>query len=70
MVKVKPFRVVYEIDVDAGDPVEAARLADEIMKDPAALPPVLDVYSETGQGWRVDLAGDKPEVTGLPAKGG
>ena len=69
MVKTKPFRVVYEIDVDADDPVEAARLADEIMRDPAAMPPVLDVYSET-QGWRVDLAGDKPEVTDLPAKGG
>lgn len=64
MVKTKEFRVVWEIDVDAADPVDAARQADEIMRDPAGIPPVFDVF--TGKrGFRVDLAGDKPEVEAL-----
>lgn len=66
MVKTKEFRVVWEIDVDAADPVDAARQAEEIMRDPTGIPPVFDVYIDgERRGFRVDLAGDKPEAEAL-----
>ena len=49
------FRIVYAIDIDASCPHEAARTAHEMMKDPASMPPVLDVLDHSGNVTRVDL---------------
>lgn len=42
----KQYRVVWEIDVDADSPREAAKLAWEIQRDVAALPPIFTVDGE------------------------
>jgi hypothetical protein len=35
------YRVIYEIDIEAETPAQAASLVHEIMQDPQSLPPVL-----------------------------
>jgi hypothetical protein len=50
------YRVVYVIDVNAPNAHKAAECAYEIMKDPASIPPVLDVLEAAGQHTRVDLS--------------
>lgn len=50
------YRVVYAIDVNAPNPPQAAERAYEIMKDPASLPPVLEVLVSSGRCTRVDLS--------------
>ena len=53
---VKPlFRIVYAIDIDASCPCEAARKTCEMMRDPASMPPILDVLDHCGNVTRVDL---------------
>ena len=51
--------VVYTIDVIAADAPAAAAVAYQYMKDPASLPPVLDVADGQGKITRVDLAETK-----------
>ena len=52
------YRVVYMIDVNAPNPQRAAQCAYEIMGDPTAIRPVLDVLDAAGRGTRVDLSQD------------
>lgn len=60
------FRVVYVIDVNAGDVREAAEYTHRIMIDPDSLPPVLHVIDSKGRSTEIDLskneaALDEPE---------
>ena len=60
------FRVVYVIDVNAGDVREAAEYTHRIMTDPDSLPPVLQVIDSKGHSTEIDLSKneadlDKPE---------
>jgi len=50
------FRVVYMIDVNAGDVREAARYAHRIMTDPDSLRPVLHIIDSKGSVTEVDLS--------------
>ena len=53
------FRVIYVIDVNAADPLEAARLTHQIMTDPDSLPPVLEVMDHKGKVENIDLSEKK-----------
>ena len=50
------FRVIYVIDVNAADALEAARLTHQIMTDSNSLPPVLEVMDHKGQVKKIDLS--------------
>ena len=50
------FRVVYVIDVNAPNALEAARLTHQIMADPDSMLPVLDVIDDCGKAVRIDLS--------------
>ncbi len=50
------YRVVYVIDINARNPRQAAERAQEIMKDPASLRPVLEIIDASGRQTRVDLS--------------
>jgi hypothetical protein len=50
------FRVVYVIDVNAENPLQAARLTHQIMTDPESLPPVLEVMDHSGKVEKIDLS--------------
>ena len=50
------FRVVYEIDVNAANPKEAAKKTHEIMTALDSLAPVLEVISDSGKITRIDLS--------------
>jgi hypothetical protein len=52
------FRVVYMIDVNAGDVREAAEYTHRIMSDPASMRPVLQVIDSKGNSTEVDLSAD------------
>jgi hypothetical protein len=52
------FRVVYIIDVNAGDVREAAEYTHRIMTDPESLRPVLHVIDSNGKSTEVDLSKD------------
>lgn len=52
------FRVVYMIDVNAGDVREAAEYTHRIMTDPASMRPVLHVVDSNGACTEVDLSVD------------
>ena len=52
------FRVVYIIDVNAGDVHEAAEYTHRIMTDPDSLRPVLHVINSNGKSTEVDLSED------------
>lgn len=54
--KYPSFRVVYVIDVGAGNVVEAARIAYEIMRDLDSMPPVLEVIDNKGNRVKIDLS--------------
>jgi|GEM_PF-1796217 len=59
------FRVVYAIDVNASDVHGAAELADLMMTDPAAIPPVLQVINHSGAVTTIDLsAKESPDKKG------
>ncbi len=51
----KPYRVRWEIDVDAASPVEAARLALAEQRDLDSFAPVFEVTDESGELTVVDL---------------
>ena len=60
------FRVVYVIDVNAGEVREAAEYTHRIMTDPDSLPPVLQVIDSKGHSTEIDLSAndgdlDEPE---------
>jgi len=50
------FRVVYVIDVNAGEVREAAEYTYRIMTDPESLPPVLQVIDSKGHNTEIDLS--------------
>jgi len=52
------FRIVYIIDVNAGDVHEAAEFTHRIMADPDSLRPVLHVIDSKGACTEVDLSAD------------
>ena len=63
------FRVVYMIDVNAGEIREAAEYTHRIMKDPDSMRPVLQVIDHKGSVTEVDLSEDDsgPEDSGKTA---
>lgn len=52
--KYRSYRAVWEIDIDARNPKEAAKKAREA-QEPGTLATVFDVYNEHGKCTRVDL---------------
>ena len=50
------FRVVYVIDLNASNALEAAKLTHQIMADPDSMLPVLDVIDDCGKTVRIDLS--------------
>jgi len=50
------FRVVYVIDVNAVDALEAAKFAYQIMSDPTSMAPVLQVLDHSGKLKVMDLS--------------
>ena len=52
------FRVVYVIDVNALNALEAAKLTHQIMTDPDSLSPVLEVMDCKGIVVKIDLSKD------------
>ena len=50
------FRVVYVIDVGAGNVIEAAMNAYEMMSDSDSLPPVMEVIDNKGNKIKIDLS--------------
>jgi hypothetical protein len=63
------FRVVYMIDVNAGDVREAAEYTHRIMTDPGSLRPVLHVVDSNGACTEIDLSVDNtnPDDSGETA---
>ena len=58
------FRVVYVIDVNAGEIREAAEYTYRIMTDPESLPPVLQVIDSKGHNTEIDLCVNDPDPNG------
>ena len=56
------FRVVYVIDVNAGDAHAAAEYTHRIMADPNSILPVLKVIDHTGKTVTVDLSEDRNHI--------
>ena len=56
------FRVVYVIDVNAGDVREAAEYTHRIMTDPDSLPPVLHVIDFKGNSTEIDLSKNEADL--------
>ena len=52
------FRVVYVIDVNALNALEAAKLTHQIMTDPDSMPPVLHIIDGCGKVVKIDLSKD------------
>lgn len=55
------FRVVYVIDVNAANPIDAARDAHRIMAHPESQPPALEVIDHRGHTASVDLSEKAPD---------
>ena len=53
------FRVIYVIDVNAANSLEAAKLVHQIMTDPDSMPPVLEVMDHEGKVEKIDLSEKK-----------
>jgi len=49
------FRVIYTIDVQAGNPVQAARKIHEIMVDSESIEPFLEIIDPKGKVTKIDL---------------
>ena len=60
------YRISWEIDIDADTPVEAARKALAVQRDPESIATVFDVTDERGKRVRVDLS--KQEVADVPVR--
>ena len=56
------FHLVWEIDIDANSPREAAEKALAIQKCPDSIATVFQVIDERGESVRVDLLEDSIEV--------
>jgi hypothetical protein len=50
------FRVIYVIDVNAANALEAAKLTHQIMTDSDSIPPVLEILEHTGKVVKIDLS--------------
>ena len=50
------FRVVYAIDVDAADEMQAVKKAYQIMRDEDSLAPILTVIDSGGTATQIDLS--------------
>lgn len=50
------FRIIYEIDVDAVNEVEAAKKAYQMMRDKDSLAPILTVINSGGKATVIDLS--------------
>lgn len=59
------YRVLWEIDINAGTPMEAARKALAVQRDPESIATVFDVIDKRGKRVRVDLS---REVTDVPVR--
>lgn len=59
------YRVVYEIDVVADSPLEAAAQVYDIMRDPEAIPPAFVILDADGQRSEVDLYEEGLKERGL-----
>lgn len=55
------YKVFWEIGIDADTPVEAARKALAVQRDPESIATVFDVINKRGKRVRVDLS--KEEAT-------
>ena len=53
-------RVVYVLDVNAANHIDAARQAHRIMADPESQPPVLEVIDHQGKAIPIDLSKERP----------
>jgi hypothetical protein len=53
------FRVIWEIDITADSPREAAWRALTMQRDPESLGTVFDVVDERGETTRVDLVAEE-----------
>lgn len=49
------YRVIWEIEIGARNPREAAKIARAIQRDPKSLAGVFECVNEKGQTFRVDL---------------
>lgn len=49
------FKVVWEIDIDADSPTEAAKIAWDVQRDPASIATVFEVIDKNGKRHEVDL---------------
>lgn len=49
------YLVTWEIELDAGSPEEAARLALKIIRDKTAMAHVFRVYDENGEEHNIDI---------------
>ncbi len=59
------YRVVYEIDVCAATPLDAALQVEAIFRDPDAMPPILTIIDSEGRRTDVDLYHEGLEARGL-----
>ena len=61
--KVRPpvFRVVYVIDVGAGNVVEAAKRAYAMMTNSDSIPPIVEVMDNRGNKVRIDMSNPDKE---------
>ena len=50
------YRVVYVIDVNADNPLDAAKKTERIMTEPDSLAPVLEVVDQGGKVIKIDLS--------------
>ena len=53
------YHVVWEIDVDATSPSDAAKQALALVQEPGTHAVVFDIFSEDGESTRVDLLEDE-----------
>jgi len=58
------FRVVYVIDVGAGNVVEAAKRAYAMMTDSDSIPPIVEVMDNRGNKIRIDMSNSKEKDHG------
>jgi hypothetical protein len=56
----KLYRVVYVLDTNAANPIDAARQTHRIMSDPESQPPVLEVIDHRGKSLSIDLSQEAP----------
>lgn len=50
------YRVIWEIDLEAESPVEAAKLAQAIHRDPNSTASIFSVVDQSGKRFEIDAA--------------